>query len=167
MQIGDLSARTGASVRMLRYYEEQGLLEPQRTPSGYRVYAESDVDRVARIRCMLSAALPADVIGRALAFLVGGQAVIPASPVERTALAASLQGELDELDTKIAALQNSRDLLATIVGDVRAATVGPGRPGEPGCAADYTAVRKNGPATGLRGSVAAATATPAKLRDAG
>ena len=31
MQIGELSARTGASVRMLRYYEEQGLLEPRRT----------------------------------------------------------------------------------------------------------------------------------------
>ena len=33
MQIGELSARTGASVRMLRYYEEQGLLEPRRTRS--------------------------------------------------------------------------------------------------------------------------------------
>jgi DNA-binding transcriptional MerR regulator len=158
MQIGDLSAQTGASVRMLRYYEEQGLLEPQRTPSGYRVYAESDVDRVARIRCMLSAALPAGVVGKALSFLLDGRAVIPELPEERARLAASLQGELDELDQKIAALQNSRDLLATIVADVRAATVGPGRPGDAGCAADYTAVRKDGPAVGLRGTVAAKAA---------
>jgi len=43
---------------MLRYYEEQGLLRPERTGSGYREYAEGDVDRVGRIRCMLSAALP-------------------------------------------------------------------------------------------------------------
>ena len=43
MQIGELSARTGASVRMLRYYEEHGLLEPERTESGYRVYQ--------RVRC--------------------------------------------------------------------------------------------------------------------
>ena len=154
MQIGDLSARTGASVRMLRYYEEQGLLEPQRTPSGYRIYAESDVDRVARIRCMLSAALPAGVVGKALSFLLDGRAVIPELPEERARLAQSLQGELDELDQKIAALQNSRDLLATIVSDVRAATVGPGEPGDAGCAAAYTAVRKDGPAAGLRGPVA-------------
>src|ERR1700733_11629895 len=117
MQIGDLSARTGASVRMLRYYEEQGLLEPQRTPSGYRVYAESDVDRVARIRCMLSAALPAGVVGKALSFLLDGRAVIPELPEERARLAAALQGELDQLDDKIAALRDSRDLLATIVAD--------------------------------------------------
>jgi DNA-binding transcriptional MerR regulator len=158
MQIGDLSTRTGASVRMLRYYEEQGLLGPRRTASGYRVYAESDVDRVARIRCMLSAALPAGVVGKALSFLLDGRAVIPELPEERARLAESLQGELDELDQKIAALQNSRDLLATVVADVRAATVGPGLPGDAGCAADYTAVRKDGPAAGLRGPVAAKAA---------
>lgn len=28
MRIGEISARTGVSVRMLRYYEEQGLLAP-------------------------------------------------------------------------------------------------------------------------------------------
>jgi DNA-binding transcriptional MerR regulator len=167
MQIGDLSARTGASVRMLRYYEEQGLLEPQRTPSGYRVYAESDVDRVARIRCMLSAALPAGVVGKALAFLLDGRPIIPDLPEERVEFAASLQSELDELDGKIAALQNSRELLATIVADVRAATVGPGQPGDPGCAADYTAVRKDGPAAGLRGPVGAGKDRPAGLREAG
>lgn len=153
MQIGDLSARTGASVRMLRYYEEQGLLQPARTPSGYRVYAESDVDRVARIRCMLSAALPAGVVGQALTFLLDGRAIIPELPEEQAALAASLQAELDELDNKIAALQHSRELLATIVADVQAATVGPGQPGDPGCAADYAAVRKDGPAAGVRGPV--------------
>jgi DNA-binding transcriptional MerR regulator len=167
MQIGDLSARTGASVRMLRYYEEQGLLQPQRTPSGYRIYAESDVDRVARIRCMLSAALPAGVVGKALSFLLDGRPIIPELPEERTKLAASLQGELDELDDKIAALQNSRELLATIVADVQAATVGPGQPGDPGCAADYAAVRKDGPAAGRRGAVVAGKGRSEELREAG
>ena len=148
MQIGELSARTGASVRMLRYYEEQGLLEPQRTPSGYRDYAESDVDRVARIRCMLSAALPAGVVGKTLRFLLDGRAVIPGEPEERARLAEALQGELTALTDKIAALEHSRDLLAQIVADVRGAVVGPGTPGDPGRAEDYTAVRKAGPAVG-------------------
>ncbi|MFI9533039.1 MerR family DNA-binding transcriptional regulator [Nocardia fusca] len=34
------------SVRGLRYYEEQGLLRPQRRASGYREFTESDVESV-------------------------------------------------------------------------------------------------------------------------
>ncbi|GAB1691631.1 MerR family transcriptional regulator [Krasilnikovia sp. M28-CT-15] len=148
MQIGELSARTGASVRMLRYYEEQGLLEPSRTAAGYRVYAEADVDRVARIRCMLSAALPAGVVGTALRFLLDGLPVVPGPPAERRRLADTLQGELDALTEKITALEQSRDLLARIVTDVRTAAVGPHDPGDPGGADVRPAVRKAGPAVG-------------------
>ena len=148
MRIGDLSARTGASVRMLRYYEEQGLLAPVRTDSGYRIYQESDVDRVARIRCMLSAALPSGVVGEALKFLLDGRAVIPDEPADRARLADTLQGELDLLTEKIESLRHSRELLATIVADVRGDVVGPGRPGDPGCAVVRRSVRKAGPAVG-------------------
>lgn len=148
MQIGELSARTGASVRMLRYYEEQGLLEPHRTASGYRIYAETDVDRVARIRCMLSAALPAGVVGQALRFLLDGRVTIPDVPEERTRLADTLQDELDALTEKIAALEHSRALLAKVVADVRGAIVGPGSPGDPGGTVARRSVRKAGPAVG-------------------
>ncbi|WP_245788462.1 MerR family DNA-binding transcriptional regulator [Amycolatopsis marina] len=34
MQIGELSERTGASRRSIRYYEQQGLLRPARTGKG-------------------------------------------------------------------------------------------------------------------------------------
>ncbi|NED82406.1 MerR family DNA-binding transcriptional regulator, partial [Streptomyces sp. SID11233] len=34
MKIGELARRTGASVRSLRYYEQQGLLDSTRTPGG-------------------------------------------------------------------------------------------------------------------------------------
>jgi len=148
MQIGELSTRTGATVRMLRYYEERGLLQPRRTESGYRIYAEQDVDRVARIRCMLSAALPAEVVGTALAFLLDGPPAIPELPEERARLAETLQGELKALVEKIASLENSRALLARILTDVQGAAVGPGYPGDPGCAVPRTSVRKAGPGTG-------------------
>ncbi|HEX8630656.1 MAG TPA: MerR family transcriptional regulator [Catenuloplanes sp.] len=149
MQIGELSTRTGATVRMLRYYEEQGLLRPRRTESGYRIYAEADVDRVARIRCMLSAAVPAGVVGTALTFLLDGPPAIPEVPEERARLAEMLHGELTALTEKIAALENSRALLARILADVRGAAVGPGNPGDPGYAGAYTSVRKAGPAVGV------------------
>ncbi|WP_309104708.1 MerR family transcriptional regulator [Microbacterium sp.] len=57
MRIGELSRRSGVSVRALRYYEQQGLLAPQRRPSGYRVYGADDVATVGRIRTLLAAGL--------------------------------------------------------------------------------------------------------------
>jgi DNA-binding transcriptional MerR regulator len=34
MRVGELSRRTGVSARMLRYYEEQDLLHPERGSNG-------------------------------------------------------------------------------------------------------------------------------------
>ena len=44
MNIGDASARSGVSAKMIRYYEQIGLIPPaRRTASGYRDYAEADI----------------------------------------------------------------------------------------------------------------------------
>ncbi len=53
MRIGQLAARTGFSVRTIRFYEQSGLLStPARTSSGYRAY---DQDAVVRLRFVRSA----------------------------------------------------------------------------------------------------------------
>ncbi|MFJ8540549.1 MerR family transcriptional regulator [Streptomyces sp. NPDC093586] len=64
MRIGDLARETGVSRRLLRYYEEQGLLRPARSGNGYREYAEADVAMVRHIRAMLAAGLSTAVIGK-------------------------------------------------------------------------------------------------------
>ncbi|GAA4232902.1 MerR family transcriptional regulator [Actinomadura meridiana] len=66
MRIGDLADQTGVNRRLLRYYEEQGLLRPTRLPNGYRQYSESDVDAVRHIRALLDAGLPTAVIAQLL-----------------------------------------------------------------------------------------------------
>ena len=38
MKIGELAEKSGVSVRSLRYYEQQGLLQPGRLMNGYRMY---------------------------------------------------------------------------------------------------------------------------------
>jgi DNA-binding transcriptional MerR regulator len=48
-KIGEVSKRTGISIRMLRYYEEVDLLSPRRSQSGYRLYDEDDVVHLCRI----------------------------------------------------------------------------------------------------------------------
>ena len=44
MNIGQASKQSGISTKMIRYYEQIGLLEPaKRTDSGYRIYSERDL----------------------------------------------------------------------------------------------------------------------------
>jgi DNA-binding transcriptional MerR regulator len=67
MKIGELADRTGVSVRALRYYEEKGVLRPDRTPSGYRIFTDSDIRTVSHIRTLLAAGIGMELIGRILA----------------------------------------------------------------------------------------------------
>lgn len=47
MRIGELGTRLGISTATLRYYESLGLLgEPERSPSGYRLYSQDEEDRL-------------------------------------------------------------------------------------------------------------------------
>jgi len=51
MNIGEAARATGVSVKMIRYYEERGLIPaPGRTAAGYRVYGARDVDTLRFVR---------------------------------------------------------------------------------------------------------------------
>ena len=50
MKIGDLARRTGSTTRQLRYYEEQGLLEPDRSGNNYRDYGDEAIEQVRQIK---------------------------------------------------------------------------------------------------------------------
>ncbi len=53
MQIGEVAERTGLSLRTIRHYEEVDLVIPStRSKGGFRLYAESDVDRLMVVRRM-------------------------------------------------------------------------------------------------------------------
>ncbi|GAB3125669.1 MerR family transcriptional regulator [Streptomyces calidiresistens] len=53
MQIGRVAERTGLSLRTIRHYEEVGLVTPSaRSKGGFRLYTESDVERLMVIRRM-------------------------------------------------------------------------------------------------------------------
>ncbi|HEY9328460.1 MAG TPA: MerR family transcriptional regulator [Streptomyces sp.] len=62
MRIGELSRRTQIPIRMLRYYEERGLLTPQRAPSGYRHYQEADVEQATLVSSLVRSGLPTRLI---------------------------------------------------------------------------------------------------------
>jgi Cu(I)-responsive transcriptional regulator len=51
MNIGEASKATGVSVKMLRYYEEIGLVRPAlRAHSGYRVYSDKNIAMLRFVR---------------------------------------------------------------------------------------------------------------------
>ena len=51
LKIGEVSKRSGVGVEALRFYEKSGLLDrPSRTYSGYRVYGEEVLERLAFIK---------------------------------------------------------------------------------------------------------------------
>src|SRR3954469_20257894 len=69
------------SISKIRYLEDQKLLEPRRTPGGYRLYAQSDVARLRTIlRMQRDEFLPLRVIRKELARgrLDGAEAPVPA-----------------------------------------------------------------------------------------
>ena len=44
MQTKEFTAQTGLSAATLRYYEQEGLLRPERNANGYREYGARDLD---------------------------------------------------------------------------------------------------------------------------
>ncbi|MPV35697.1 MerR family transcriptional regulator [Georgenia subflava] len=111
MKIGELSRRTGVATRLLRYYEEQGLLRPERSGNGYRAYTEADVELVDRIALLIRSGVPTRLVS-VLLDLEGERA--PELAATCTAdVAQLLVAELTQLDARIDCLTRTRQ---TILG---------------------------------------------------
>ena len=53
MQIGELAEKTGLSLRTIRHYDDERLLNPSaRSAGGFRLYSQDDLDRLMVIRRM-------------------------------------------------------------------------------------------------------------------
>ncbi len=62
VRIGELSERTGASVRSLRYYEKKGLISGGRLENGYRDFDEAQVERVRAVQFYLGLGLSTESV---------------------------------------------------------------------------------------------------------
>ncbi|HWD63454.1 MAG TPA: MerR family transcriptional regulator [Humibacter sp.] len=119
MRIGELSAETGVPTRLLRYYEDQGLLSSQRRDNGYREYSDDAVGRVSQIRGLIDAGIPTAVIFDMLPCIVNTSAPLP---VIEPSVAQTLDERRSQLDKRIECLARNRDAItdylsrATITG---------------------------------------------------
>ncbi|WP_229074820.1 MerR family transcriptional regulator [Actinoplanes sp. DH11] len=113
MRIGELAARTGVSVRSLRYYEEQGLLTSVRSPRGQRHYTEYEAERVTLIQSLYAAGLSSRTILEVLPCVDAPSAANSDGALER------MMRERDRLTEHIAALTVTRDALDGLIATNR------------------------------------------------
>ncbi|MCT7660460.1 MerR family transcriptional regulator [Mycobacterium deserti] len=117
MRIGELARRTGVSTRLLRYYEEQGLIVPARSANGYREYTEAFADQVIQIRGLLEGGLPTRVIRQVLPCLKTPRDIhfADASPE----IIAVLLRERDRMTDRIDAMTRNRDAMTAYLDELR------------------------------------------------
>jgi MerR family transcriptional regulator, copper efflux regulator len=108
MNIGDAARATGVSVKMIRYYEEIGLLPAAgRTEAGYRVYDDKALNRLRFVRRARSLGFAMPRIRVLLGLWHDRHRA--SSDVKQQALA-----HVAELDARIAELAAMRDTLSDL-----------------------------------------------------
>ncbi|MGR6919240.1 MerR family transcriptional regulator [[Actinomadura] parvosata] len=129
MLIGELARASGVTVRALRYYEQQGLLQPDRASNGYRQYDSRAVTKVRNIQLLLSNGFTAQDVRGILPCLDTGEVSLgPACPPGVEAVSRKVA----VLDARIAELSAVRDRLVE-------ALTGNAAPQQPGTIARHPA----------------------------
>ena len=109
LKIGEVSRRSGIGIEALRFYERGGLLDrPSRTYSGYRVYGEDVLERLAFIKQAQALGFSLEEIRRIVEDARKGQS--PCDEVREI-----VRRRMEELDERLRELQrHRRELKATL-----------------------------------------------------
>lgn len=87
--IKQASIRSGVSVPLIRAWERRyGVVDPRRTPSGYRLYDDQAIATLIRVRELIESGWTASEASRAV---LAGE--VPVGPVSTTAVSAPLTAE--------------------------------------------------------------------------
>ena len=116
MNISQASERSGLPPKTIRYYEEIGLIRPQRSSNGYRAFRDSDAHKLAFL-----------ARSRALGFSIEDCRTLLALWEDQDRASADVRTlaleRLRQIETKIIDLNALRDTLAHLVetcaGDAR------------------------------------------------
>ncbi len=109
MNIGEAANASGVSAKMIRYYEDIGLIPPAaRTASGYRAYSANDVHRLNFVRRARDLGFSVKEIGELLS--LWSDRSRHSADVKRIA-----QSHIAELEQKITQLKQMSDTLRTLV----------------------------------------------------
>ena len=107
IRIGEVARGAGVSVRAVRYYEQQGLLVAERSPSGQRLYRQDAVSLVCFFQQMFAAGLTSRRITELLPCWDSGH-----TDAEQRAM---LRAERDRIQAKIDDMQAALDRLDEVI----------------------------------------------------
>jgi MerR family redox-sensitive transcriptional activator SoxR len=110
LTIGEVSARSGVASSALRYYEERGLIAPERAGSGHRQYRRPVLRRIAFIVFAQRIGLSLEEIGAELARLPPHRA-----PTRRDWARLS-RGWTERIDERMAELERLKLGLTECIG---------------------------------------------------
>ncbi|HEX8852832.1 MAG TPA: heavy metal-responsive transcriptional regulator [Pyrinomonadaceae bacterium] len=111
LKIGEASKLSGIGIEALRFYERSGLLgRPARTESGYRLYTEDILDRLAFIKRAQVLGFSLDEIKQIIAEREAGQS--PCAHVR-----AVVRRRLEELDERMREMRLYRRELAAALAE--------------------------------------------------
>lgn len=118
MQIGEVAERTSLSLRTIRYYEEVGLAPPTaRSQGGFRLYTESDVDRLLLVRRMKPLEFTLDEM-RDLLGLLDELYEAPEGSADRQALVDRLAAYRSAAERRIETLRLQLDSAQSLVEEL-------------------------------------------------
>lgn len=113
MNIGEAAKASGVSAKMIRYYEQTGLIpKADRTASGYRDYSDTDVHMLRFVRRARDLGFQVAEIGDLLG--LWRDETRHSSEVKRLA-----QGHVADLEKKIAGLQDMANTLNVLINSCR------------------------------------------------
>ncbi len=118
MHIGALAKQAGVSSRMLRYYEEQGVLIPTRSSANYRIYTPEDMVRLKRIILLNRAGLSLETIRSVLECKLPDDGIVDQKVEICDALRSKIEEKTIDIDQQIQELEGSRQLLRSYLGEM-------------------------------------------------
>ena len=108
LRVGELAARTGVSTRLLRHYENRGILPAPRSSTGQRLFDSGAIEQVRYIRRLLDAGLPTRVIRELI------DCIHEPGRLEPCAVPLLVE-HLNSYDERIAGLVSTRDSLQGLI----------------------------------------------------
>ena len=120
MRIGELAARARVNLQTIRFYERRRILDvPPRTPGGYRIYTERDLENLIFIRQSQELGFSLKEISRLLRMHRSVVAAEPSPPEnrfrEQRQMARFVRARLEEVELKLVMLKRMRSQLLTLI----------------------------------------------------
>lgn len=111
MKIGQVAREAGVTVDTVRFYERRGVLpQPERSPSGYRMYTPTAIERIKLAKQL-------QALGLNLGEIIDALHAVDSGPVTCTSERWRLERVVEQIDAQIVQLQTVRSNVLDVLAE--------------------------------------------------